>query len=187
MSRNIHRRLSMLSTADTAKSVSVRAPDVPHPPVLLEVRSTSFSEGGPIPMEHVYTGCGGKNVSPQVSWSGAPAGTKSFVVTCFDPDAPTGSGYWHWAVFNIPASVASLEAGDTKLGGGKSGRNDYGETGYGGPCPPKGDGQHRYIYRVYALDVESIGASEGTTGASVTFMTRGHVLATGAVTGKFGH
>jgi Raf kinase inhibitor-like YbhB/YbcL family protein len=178
---------AMLSTADNAKSLSVRAPDVPHSGVSIDVRSESFIEGATIPMEHVYKGCGGKNVSPQLSWTGAPAGTKSFVVTCFDPDAPTGSGYWHWVTFNIPANVTSLAAGDTKLGGGKSGRNDYGETGYGGPCPPKGDGQHRYIFRVYALDVESIDGSDGTTGASVVFMTRGHVLATGALTGKFGH
>src|SRR4051812_5720125 len=120
-------------------------------------------------MDHVYKGCGGKNVSPPLSWSGAPAGTQSFVLTCFDPHAPTGSGYWHWVVFNIPAKVTSLDAGDTKLGGGEAGRNDYGESEYGGPCPPKGDGPHRYIFRVYALDVDSIQASEGTTGASVTF------------------
>ena len=177
----------MPSTVDTAKSVSVRAPDVPHSGASIQVTSTSFTEGGAIPMEYVFKGCGGKNTSPQLSWTGAPAGTKSFVVTCFDPDAPTGSGYWHWVTFNIPANVTSLAAGDAKLGGGKAGRNDYGEVGYGGPCPPKGDGQHRYIFRVYAPDVDSIGASEGTTGASVTFMTRGHVLATGAITGKFGH
>src|SRR3954468_11346596 len=177
----------MPSTVDTAKTVSVRAPDVPHSGVSLQVTSESFREGGAIPIEHVYKGCGGKNTSPQLSWSGAPAGTTSFVVTCFDPDAPTGSGYWHWVTFDIPANVTSIAAGDSKLSGGKPGRNDYGESGYGGPCPPKGDGQHRYIFRVYALDVDSIGASEGTTGASVTFMTRGHVLATAAITGKFGH
>jgi Raf kinase inhibitor-like YbhB/YbcL family protein len=176
----------MPSTVDTAKTVSVRAPDVPGTPHL-HITSDSFAEGGKIPKKHVYKGCGGENVSPHLAWSGAPAGTKSFVITCFDPDAPTGSGYWHWLVYNVPATVSSLAAGDTKLGGGKSGRTDYGETGYGGPCPPKGDGEHRYIYRVYALDVPSINASEGTGGASVTFMTRGHVLATGALTAKFGH
>ena len=177
----------MPSTVDNAHSVSVRAPDVPHGGASLQVTSESFKEGGHIAMDHVFGGCGGKNVSPQLSWSGAPEGTKSFVVTCFDPDAPTGSGYWHWVTYNIPANVTSLKAGDKSIGGGKAARNDYGETGYGGPCPPKGDGQHRYIFRVYALDVDSISASEGTTGASVTFMTRGHVLATGAITGKFGH
>jgi Raf kinase inhibitor-like YbhB/YbcL family protein len=176
----------MLSSADHAQTVSVRKPDVPASPTL-EVSSDSFAKGGAIPRRHVYAGCGGENVSPQLTWSGAPTGTRSFVVTCFDPDAPTGSGYWHWAVFNIPGNVTSLAAGDKRLGGGKAGRNDFGETGYGGPCPPKGDGEHRYIFRVYALDVPSIDASEGTTGASVTFMTRGHVLATGTVTGKFGH
>src|SRR5438046_9098389 len=130
MARNQPQERAMLSTADTAKTVSVRAPDVPHSGPSLQVTSESFAEDGDIPMEHVYKGCGGKNVSPQLAWSGAPAGTKSFVVTCFDPDAPTGSGYWHWVTFNIPAKTTSLAAGDTKLGGGKAGRTDYGETGH---------------------------------------------------------
>ena len=169
---------------------AVRAPDSPKSSNPLRVTSSSFSEGGKIATNYVFNGCGGQNVSPQLSWSGAPEGTKSFAITCFDPDAPTGSGYWHWLAFDIPASVNSLNegAGNQSHGGGKSTTNDYGMVGYGGPCPPKGDGDHHYTFTVYALDVDKIqGASEKTSGASLVFMMRGHVLATGKIMGVFGH
>ena len=87
----------------TNTTVSVRAPDAPKSDTPLRVTSSSFTEGGKIPMENVHQMCGGKNTAPQLSWSGAPEGTKSYAITCFDPDAPTGSGYWHWLAFNIPA------------------------------------------------------------------------------------
>jgi len=157
----------------------------------MKLTSDSLDDGGTIAMEFVFDGCGGTNQSPQLSWTGAPAGTKSFAITCFDPDAPTGCGYWHWLAFDIPASVTSIKAGaGTKASpaGGRSGYTDFGISSYGGPCPPKGDGAHRYIFTVYALDVDSIkGASDKTTGAMLTFMMRGHVLATGRRTGHFGH
>jgi Raf kinase inhibitor-like YbhB/YbcL family protein len=173
-----------MASPDT-RTASVRAPEEPKQGKSMTVTSKSFREGAAIPMEHVFNGCGGKNVSPQLSWSGAPAGTKSFAITCFDPDAPTGSGYWHWLAFDIPAKTTSLDAG-AKVG--KTGRTDYGMAGYGGPCPPKGDIPHRYIFTVYALDVDSIkGAGDETSGASVIFMMRGHVLATGTITGTFAH
>lgn len=180
-----------MTTAANASKASVRAPDAPKSSGTLRVSSTSFSEGGSISMEHVFTGCGGKNRSPQLSWSGAPQGTKSFAITCFDPDAPTGSGYWHWLAFNIPAKVTSLDAGDgndDSPRGGASGYTDDGLTAYGGPCPPKGDGDHHYTFTVYALDVEKIAAKPGkATGAGVVFAMRGHVLAQGSITGRFGH
>jgi Raf kinase inhibitor-like YbhB/YbcL family protein len=142
-------------------------------------------------MEHVFTGCGGKNVSPALAWSGAPPETKSFAVTCFDPDAPTGSGYWHWLVHSIPADRASLEAGagnGMSPGGGKHARTDYGISEYGGPCPPKGDIPHRYSFTVYALDVDALqGVTEATSGATFVFHMMGHVLATGTITGTFQH
>jgi len=171
-------------------SVSVRAPDKPKSVSSLNVSSASFSNDGSIPMENVFTGCGGKNTAPQLSWKGAPDGTKSYAITCFDPDAPTGSGYWHWLAFNIPAKVTSLDAenGEGAPSAGKSGYNDFGLNGYAGPCPPKGDGQHNYTFTVYALDTDVIsGASGKTTGATLVFMMRGHVLATGSITGRFGH
>lgn len=176
----------MATTTATASTVSVRAPDAPKNSTPLQVTSSSFKDGDAIPMDHVFQGCGGKNKSPQLSWSGAPEGTKSYAVTCFDPDAPTGSGFWHWVAFNIPAKVTSFDADSAK--DAKHGVNDYGTSEYGGPCPPKGDGDHRYIFTVYALDVDKLeGASDKSSGAVINFMMRGHVLASGKLTAKFGH
>jgi Raf kinase inhibitor-like YbhB/YbcL family protein len=172
-------------------TVAVRAPQSPKGDTKLAVMSATFHEGGSIPMDNVFTGCGGKNTSPQLSWSGRPSGTKSFAITCFDPDAPTGAGYWHWLVFNVASSVTSLEAGAGQSGSpghGTTGFSDFAMNSYGGPCPPKGDGPHRYIFTVYALDVDSLpGAGETTTGSTLVFLMRGHVLATGSLTGTFGH
>ncbi|MFI5229309.1 MAG: YbhB/YbcL family Raf kinase inhibitor-like protein [Gemmatimonadales bacterium] len=182
---------SATSTAASASTVAVRAPEPAKHGKALELSSQSLREDAAIDRRHVFTGCGGKNESPQLSWTGAPKETKSYAITCFDPDAPTGSGFWHWVAFDIPASTTLLESGagnDDSAAGGKSGRNDFGLTAYAGPCPPKGDGDHRYIFRVYALDVASItGAGKDTSGAALNFMMRGHVLATGTLTGRFGH
>ncbi len=180
----------MMTTIKTASTASVRAPDAPASGATLHVTSDSFADGGTIPRDNVFTGAGGKNMSPQLSWSGAPAATRSIVITCFDPDAPTGSGYWHWLAFDIPATATSLAAGAGTKGsssGGRAGYNDFGQSEYDGPAPPKGDGPHRYIFTVYALDVAAAGASEGTTGATLIFSIRGHVLASGSITGTFGH
>jgi Raf kinase inhibitor-like YbhB/YbcL family protein len=180
----------MPAAASTFETVSVRATDRPKSDTQLSVTSSSFADGQTIGMDFVFTGCGGKNRSPQLAWSGAPSGTKSFAITCFDPDAPTGSGYWHWSAFDIPPSVASVSAGAGTNGspaGGKSGSTDFGISSYCGPCPPKGDHPHRYIFTVYALDVESLGADDSTTGATTIFKMRGHVLAKGSLTGVFGH
>ncbi len=175
----------MLSTTETASSVSCRAPEPPSSSTPMQVTSESFKDGGDMPMDYVFMGCGGKNVSPQLSWSGAPDETKSFAITCWDPDAPTGCGYWHWLLFDIPPDATSVARGKA---GGRLGRNDYGTAEYGGPCPPKGDGKHRYIFTVYALDVDSMrAASAQTSAASLIFMMRGHVLAQGTLTGRFGH
>ncbi len=178
--------------ASSYETVAVRDPQVAKAGgKSLAVTSESFTDGGTIGLDYVFVGCGGKNMSPQLAWSGAPAGTKSFAVTCFDPDAPTGSGYWHWLAWGIPASVAKLDAGagtGHAPAGGKSGYSDFGLAAYGGPCPPKGDGAHRYVFTVYALDVDTLdGANDKTTGASVIFRLRGHVLAAGSITGRFGH
>lgn len=120
---------------------------------LLEVSSADFGDGDRLPGDQL----GGSDVSPQLSWSGEPEGTQSYAVTCFDPDAPTTSGYWHWAVFNIPASVTSLDAGtgDAELAGLPDGAmalpGDSGSRGYYGAMPPAGHGPHRYIFAVHAL------------------------------------
>jgi Raf kinase inhibitor-like YbhB/YbcL family protein len=133
-----------------------------------------------------FDGCGGTNQSPAISWSGAPAATKSFVLTEFDPDAPTGVGFWHWTLFNIPPTVTSIAAGTgTAPAAGTSGLNDYGGIGYGGPCPPPGDGAHHYHFTVSALDEMLTGMPADTTGAYLTFNMRGHIIAQGSYVGTY--
>ena len=131
--------------------------------------------GGTFPARFVLNGfgCTGGNVSPALVWANAPAGTQSFAVTVYDPDAPTGSGFWHWAVFNIPGSATGLAqgAGNTASALPRpayGGVNDFLETGatggngnYGGPCPPQGDAPHRYVFTVYALAVDNIHLAAG--------------------------
>lgn len=125
-------------------------------------------------------GCTGNNVSPAVRWRNPPAGTRSFSLLMFDPDAPTGSGFWHWAVYNIPATVTGLDQGAgnspaTLPAGAAGGSTDFFDTGttagngnYGGPCPPAGDRPHRYIFTLYALSVDKLEATAGipTTGTA---------------------
>ena len=129
-------------------------------------------------------GCSGKNVSPALSWSGAPAGTKSFAVTAYDPDAPTGSGWWHWVVYNIPANVTSLAEG--AKGVGAEGNTDFGAKGYGGPCPPPGDKPHRYVFTVYALKTDKIDVPANATAAMVGFNLHASQLAKATLTARYG-
>ena len=127
-------------------------------------------------------GCTGKNISPHLSWTNAPAGTKSFALTLFDPDAPTGSGWWHWLVFDIPATVNELmqQAGNVSLnlmpGPAIQSVTDYGTTGYGGPCPPQGHGIHQYIFTLYALSIETLGMDQNSNPASVGFNINSNVI-----------
>lgn len=120
-------------------------------------------------------GCSGKNQSPQLFWKNAPKETESFAITMYDPDAPTGSGFWHWVVFDIPKNVNELvtEAGNTQLNlmpkGVIQSITDYGIKGFGGPCPPKGHGFHQYIITVHALKTASLGLNENTNAAVVGF------------------
>ncbi|MBK8444052.1 MAG: YbhB/YbcL family Raf kinase inhibitor-like protein [Sphingobacteriales bacterium] len=130
-----------------------------------------------------YSGCGGRNESPQLSWSGAPEGTKSFAVFVHDPDAPTSSGWWHWLLFDIPAHIGELSAGSgvadsTMLPAGAiQSLNDFGNCRYDGPCPPKGHGIHQYNITIYALDVATLGLDKNTLPAAVAFTMYTHVLA----------
>ncbi len=127
-------------------------------------------------------GCKGRNISPELHWSGEPARTRSFGVTIYDPDAPTGSGWWHWLVVNIPATTHSLapDSGnpDRKLLPGSSLqiRTDFGKPGYGGPCPPTGDTPHHYVVTVWALDTEKLPVDPDSSGAMVGFFLHQHLL-----------
>lgn len=130
---------------------------------------------------------GGQDVSPEVSWSGAPSDTKSFVVTLYDPDAPTGSGFWHWAVSNIPATVTELpqNAGDPSNANLPAGTvqipNDARAKQYIGAAPPKGHGVHHYFLTVWALDIEKVEIPDDSTPAFLGFNMFGHVLARGVL------
>jgi len=138
-------------------------------------------------------GCEGGNASPSLAWKNAPTGTKSFAVTVYDPDAPTGSGWWHWVMFNIPADTTSLAAGAGDVASGKApkgavqSRTDFGKPGYGGPCPPKGDKPHRYVFTVYALKVDKLeGLDENAPAAMVGFMTNMNKLDKATFTATYG-
>jgi Raf kinase inhibitor-like YbhB/YbcL family protein len=143
---------------------------------------------------HVFKGfgCEGGNVSPSLAWKNAPAGTKSFAVTVYDPDAPTGSGWWHWLVFNIPADVTSLPAGASDPASGKlpkgavQSRTDYGKPGYGGPCPPPHDKPHRYVFKVFALKTDKLDLDENASGALVGYMLNANKLGTAEFTSLYG-
>jgi len=120
-------------------------------------------------------GCEGGNRSPQLSWSGAPEGTKAFAITAYDPDAPTGSGWWHWQLVNIPAEASSLPAGAAAPAGSQQMNNDYGLKGFGGACPPPKHGVHRYRFTVYALS-QKLDLPENASGALTGYMVKAHSL-----------
>lgn len=154
----------------------------------MELTSRAIPAGSTIADKYIEKSCGGQNVTPDLSWSGAPANTKSFAVTCYDPDAPTGSGFWHWVAADIPPSVTSLPLGlpaDSTMDGMRQWLNDYGFNGYGGPCPPPG-APHRYIFTVYALDVEKLEVPDEATNAFVRFNIMGHKIADATFTGMYG-
>jgi len=158
------------------------------------VTTPDFANGGTIAPAQVFNGnaCNGQNRSPALSWSGEPAGTQSFAVTIFDPDAPTGRGWWHWSVFNIPPGVHRLAAdagaaGSRRLpAGAAQGRSDFGFSHYGGPCPPVGDPPHHYQITVYALKVATLPLDENASGATVAAALRAATLATARVVGLYG-
>ena len=162
----------------------------------MTLTSADLKEGATVANEQVFKGfgCSGNNVSPALNWSGAPTGTKSFAVSMYDPDAPTGSGGCHWVVFNIPPGTTSLPkgAGDVKQKlmpkGAIQSRTDFGGAGYGGPCPPPGDKPHRYLITVFAVDVDRLpdAKNDAASAALVGFDLRSHTLAKATLTGLYG-
>ena len=156
--------------------------------------SPEIKANGMIPKSFEFNGfgCSGENKSPALKWSGAPKGTKSFAVTVYDPDAPTGSGWWHWMVINIPADVTELAAGagavnsTTLPKGAVQNRIDYGVAGWGGTCPPQGDKPHHYIFTVFALKTDKLDVPADATAALTGYMIRGNALGKASFTAKYG-
>jgi Raf kinase inhibitor-like YbhB/YbcL family protein len=169
-----------LASATRADTLSLTSPDV--------------KDGGTMSNKQVYKGfgCSGENISPALAWKGAPVGTKSFALTVYDPDAPTGSGWWHWIVYNLPATTTSLPAGagdsakKTLPAGATEGRTDFGAPGYGGPCPPPGDKPHRYVFTLFALKTAKIEVPTDATAAMIGFNLNANKLATATFTARYG-
>ncbi|WP_377810135.1 YbhB/YbcL family Raf kinase inhibitor-like protein [Azospirillum sp. A29] len=164
------------------------------PVAAFELRSPDFTDTSPIPERNVFAGfgCAGGNQSPALSWTAPPAGTRSLAVTVYDPDAPTGSGWWHWVVFNLPPESRSLPAGagdaakPTLPAGAVQSRTDFGPPGYGGPCPPQGDKPHRYVVTVHALKVDGLPLSADASGAMVGFNLNAASLGKASLTARYG-
>ena len=159
------------------------------------VISDGFKDGDYLPNDFILSadfgfGCAGANKSPHLRWSGGPAEAKSFAVTCYDPDAPTGSGFWHWLVVNIPANVSELaesagSAGGKLPAGALQTRTDFGAPGYGGPCPPEGAHPHRYLFTVYAVQADKLDVKADTSAAIVGFNLHFNTLAKAEIMGLF--
>jgi Raf kinase inhibitor-like YbhB/YbcL family protein len=173
--------------------MSLDRPTPPDPYTLLPavasmtLTSDDISDGEQLAKDFVAEGAGGANLSPQLSWSGAPDGTRSYAVTCFDPDAPTPSGFWHWVVADIPATTTSLARGGSLPYPAFAVRNDAGTTEYFGAAPPQGDVPHRYFFVVHAVDVETLGVDGDASPAVVSFNLAFHTLARGLVVPVYSH
>jgi len=155
----------------------------------LELTSPDLHDGNRMPPAFLETSCNGGNLSPPLAWSAAPAGTRSFAVTVYDPDAPKAGGWWHWLAFDIPATAARLERGAASgrlPAGSRQGRNDYGNPTYDGPCPPPG-APHHYVITLWALDAERLPVgSEGLAPAALTAQFKAHALAAARLTVTYG-
>lgn len=155
---------------------------------MMTLTSTSLNDGQMIPKHFVFDGmgCNGDNISPELEWQGAPAGTRSFALTMYDPDAPTDHGWWHWTVVNIPMDVHRLPEGASNEKSLPTGAielsTDYKKKGYGGPCPPIGSGPHRYVFTIYALDEERINVNQNQTAETFKKVLEEHSLAEASFT-----
>jgi Raf kinase inhibitor-like YbhB/YbcL family protein len=156
--------------------------------------SPDIKAGAMMPKNFEFNGfgCSGDNKSPALKWSGAPAGTKGYAVTMYDPDAPTGSGWWHWVVIDIPAATSGLPAdagaadGKALPAGAVQIRTDFGQRAWGGTCPPQGDKPHRYIFTVHALKVDKLDVPADATAALTGFMIHANELGKASFTAKYG-
>lgn len=147
--------------------------------------SNDIADGGVLPDAQVQAK---GNTSPHLAWSGAPEGTRSYAIHCYDPDAPTGSGFWHWTVANIASDVSELATSASSAGlpkGAVEGRTDFGAPGFGGAAPPPGHGPHRYIFTVFAVDVDRLDVTPDNSGAVFGFNLFFHTLAKASITATY--
>lgn len=155
----------------------------------LSLSSNDISHGEFMTKKHEFTGfgCSGEDLSPHLKWSNAPEGTKSFAITAYDPDAPTGSGWWHWQIVNISKNVTEIStgAGSTKQNLAPAGsmqiKNDFGSRGFGGACPPQSHGVHHYRFTIHALSVEKLELPEGASGALAGYMINANTIETSTI------
>ncbi len=150
---------------------------------------TSKDLKGQLSITEVFNGfgCTGKNISPELSWTGSPKGTKSFALTVYDPDAPTGSGWWHWLVFNLPSTTQGLSKGvDLSKTTAVESMTSFGATGFGGACPPKGDKAHRYVFTVHALDIDKIELKSNANPALVGYYINAHTISKASLISYYG-
>ena len=149
----------------------------------LELSSPDITPGATLAPAQVYSECGGENVPPALSWSGAPAATKSFALTVFDPDAQ--GGWWHWIVYDIPAAASSLAHGTVSPAGAHLGRNDFGLKTYDGACPPPGSGTHHYLFKIWALATPSLPSDMDAKGETIGPYLEAHALASATLTATY--
>jgi Raf kinase inhibitor-like YbhB/YbcL family protein len=169
--------LAALPVAASAASFALSSPDI--------------AEGATLGKAQVFSGfgCTGDNLSPALNWSGVPQGTKSLALTVYDPDAPTGSGWWHWIVIDIPPATAGLPKGVKAASlpaGAHQGRNDFGSADFGGACPPPGDKPHHYIFTVYALKVPKLDVPADASAALIGYMINANKLGSATLNARFG-
>ena len=182
----------LLAAASLVFSAAV--PAAAQVPAAFTLTSNEVTAGRTMGAPQVFNGmgCTGNNMSPSLSWRGAPSTTKSFALTVYDPDAPTGSGWWHWVVYNISASAKAIPAGagDPKKAllptGSAQGNTDFGGPGYGGPCPPVGDKPHHYVFTLFALDADKLDLPAGATAAYVGFNVHAHTIGKATFTAMYG-
>ena len=173
--------LLALAACSTPQPAPTSVPRAGGEPTAFTIESTAFGEGDAIPKR--YT-CDGEDVSPELRWEDTPANTRSFALIMDDPDAP-GRTFTHWVLFDIQADVTSLPEGFRAGDIGVAGRNDFGKSGYGGPCPPPGHGPHRYFFTLHALDTDSLNLSDGASRSQVEQALEGHIIGQARLMGRY--
>ncbi|GAB2486299.1 hypothetical protein GCM10027187_62370 [Streptosporangium sandarakinum] len=189
--RDPDRNLVEISTYDAGRPQAPDPYDLLPPVPALDLAGGDIADDAPLDPRHVHDGLGGGNQSPALSWTGAPASTRGFAVTCHDPDAPTGSGLWHWLLLGLPAGCAGLAAGAGHGDGPQLPvgafhlRNDFGEAAYTGACPPPADPDHRYLFAVHALDTDDLGLAPDTPAGHAGLVLTAHTVARGVLRPTF--